>query len=375
MRKIHTFFLLCFALGASAQVPGGVNGGELWFKTAPVTSDLEGYYRWQDFSGDSVRLMLVDNRGAKSELTLPKSSVHYFNFNPSLYLADGFRSLSAQLKHNNLSQATVIGVFAPELASIGKDMVLYALDGRKDDGAILSKDKAIRGTGVEPLDYGSTSGEDLLYQSSDSLSENDFKESALRVVSYFKVNNPSTSLWGEGSNATVLLGTPYSAGNMDTDYTTSLFGNNSIRGYAPELIVFGRMLTPDERRKVESYLAVKYGITLKGSYLDSGGNLIWDSEENKAYHHRVTAIGNDFVGSPHNRFPQPRMKKLLRMQPCRRTIPTRTPTLTTFHPHPVCLSWGVNTAIQHPTEDTRFGAMMTHHLQPAHPRPTPCGTS
>lgn len=297
MRKLYSLVLLGFALGTSAQTPGGVSGSELWFKTVPLASDLQGYYRWQDFSGDSIQLMLLDSRGVKSELTLPKSSVHYFNFNPSLWFADGFRSLSAKFKHGNLSQATVIGVFAPELATIGKDMVLYALDGRKGDGAILSKDKAVRGTGVEPLDYGSTSGEDLLYQSSDSLSENGFKESALRVVSYFKVNNPSTSLWGDGSNSTILLGTPYSAGNMNTDYSTSLFGNNSIRGYAPELIVFSRMLTPDERRKVESYLAVKYGITLKGSYLDSEGNLIWDWTENQAYHHRVTAIGNDAAGS------------------------------------------------------------------------------
>ena len=297
MRKFTSLLLLGFALGSFAQTPGGVSGSELWFKTAPLNSDLQGYYRWQDFSGDSIRLMLLDSRGVKSELTLPNSSVHYFNFNPSLWLADGFRSLSAKLKHGNLSQATVIGVFAPELATIGKDMVLYALDGRKGDGAILSKDKVVRGTGVEPLDYGSTSGEDLLYQSSDSLSENGFKESALRVVSYLKTNNPSTSLWGDNSNSTILLGTPYSANNMNTDYTTSLFGNNSIRGYAPELIVFSRMLTPDERRKVESYLAVKYGITLKGSYLDSEGNLIWDLAENQAYHHRVTAVGNDIAGS------------------------------------------------------------------------------
>ena len=49
-----------------------------------------------------------------------------------------------------------------ELATIGKDMVVYALDGRKGDGAILSKDKAVRGRGVEPLDYGSAC---LLYTS------------------------------------------------------------------------------------------------------------------------------------------------------------------------------------------------------------------
>lgn len=151
MRKFTSLLLLGFALGSFAQTPGGVSGSELWFKTAPLNSDLQGYYRWQDFSGDSIRLMLLDSRGVKSELTFPNSSVHYFNFNPSLWLADGFRSLSAKLKHGNLSQATVIGVFAPELATIGKDMVVYALDGRKGDGAILSKDKAVRGRGVEPL--------------------------------------------------------------------------------------------------------------------------------------------------------------------------------------------------------------------------------
>lgn len=297
MRKVSSFFLLCFAIGTSAQTPGGVSGSELWFKTSPLTADLQGYYRWQDFSGDSTQLTIVDSRGSTHELTLPKSSVHFFNFNPSLLLPDGFRSLSAKLTHSNLSQTTVIGVFAPDLATVGKDMVLYGIDGRKGDGAILSKDKAVRGTGVESLDYGSTSGEDLLCQSGDSLSEDAFKESALRVVSYFKVSSPSTSLWGESGNSTLLLGTPYSSGNMGTDFTTSQFGNNALKGYVPELIVFGRMLTPDERRKVESYLAVKYGITLKGSYLDSEGNLIWDSEENEAYHHRVTAIGQDIAGN------------------------------------------------------------------------------
>lgn len=150
MRKFTSLLLLGFALGSFAQTPGGVSGSELWFKTAPLNSDLQGYYRWQDFSGDSIRLMLLDSRGVKSELTLPNSSVHYFNFNPSLWLADGFRSLSASLKHGDLSQATVIGVFAPELATIGKDMVVYALDGRKGDGAILSKDKAVR---VEVLNH------------------------------------------------------------------------------------------------------------------------------------------------------------------------------------------------------------------------------
>ena len=60
MRKFTSLLLLGFALGSFAQTPGGVSGSELWFKTAPLNSDLQGYYRWQDFSGDSIRLMLLD---------------------------------------------------------------------------------------------------------------------------------------------------------------------------------------------------------------------------------------------------------------------------------------------------------------------------
>mgnify|MGYP007033504738 FL=1 len=52
MRKLTLLLLLGVSLGTSVQTPGGVDGSELWFKVAPLTTDLQGYYRWQDFSGD-----------------------------------------------------------------------------------------------------------------------------------------------------------------------------------------------------------------------------------------------------------------------------------------------------------------------------------
>ena len=47
----------------------------------------------------------------------------------------------------------------------------------------------------------------------------------------------------------------------------------------PELLVYNRILTPGERRKAESYLAMKYGVTLNDSYLDGDGNLVWDRDD------------------------------------------------------------------------------------------------
>ena len=154
-----------------AQSPGGVNGTELWYKPLPVTSNLQGYYHWMDHSGDSVKLN--QRRLGSSELTeftQSRTSLHTINFHPAFKLSDGMFGKSAYLKYSNLSQATIFGVFAPLSTSSNKDMVLYAVNGRKGSGTVFTKDKAVRTQGIDPLDYGSENGEDLVYSSSDSLS-------------------------------------------------------------------------------------------------------------------------------------------------------------------------------------------------------------
>ena len=52
-------------------------------------------------------------------------------------------------------------------------------------------------------------------------------------------------------------------------------------------------LSADERNKIESYLAIKYGITKEGNYLASDGTVIWDATANAAYHNDITVVGQD----------------------------------------------------------------------------------
>lgn len=296
--------LLLFGAGvvaSHAQSPGGVSGTDLWYKTVPVTGDLQGSYRWRDFAGDTVKLRQYDRLGTGygDEFTQPRSSLHVFNFHPALDLPANALGKAAQLRYSNLPQATVIGVFAPKLSGHAADMLLYGINGRPGDGALFSKDKVVRRMGTEALDYGSETGEDLLYSSSDSLPEEELKESLLRVATYFKADRPDHSVWGERQNTAITMGTDYLPAdpNYTTAFDTGLFGNGSFDGYSSEFIVYDRFLTPLERRRVESYLAVRHGITLKGSYFDSGGNLLWDRDGNTAYHHRVTGIARDGAGS------------------------------------------------------------------------------
>ena len=62
-----------------------------------------------------------------------------------------------------------------------------------------------------------------------------------------------------------------------------------------EYVVYDRALSASERNRAESYLALKHGITLRHSYLNSDGTIIWNYVTNKAYTNHVAGI---IVDSP-----------------------------------------------------------------------------
>jgi len=72
---------------------------------------------------------------------------------------------------------------------------------------------------------------------------------------------------------------------------------STFKGILPELIIFDRVLNEKERIQVESYLAIKYGISLDlgeaQSYLNSEGNTIWNTSKNKDFSFNIAGIGRD----------------------------------------------------------------------------------
>ncbi|MBT8316641.1 MAG: choice-of-anchor D domain-containing protein [Lutibacter sp.] len=66
-----------------------------------------------------------------------------------------------------------------------------------------------------------------------------------------------------------------------------------------EIITFSsRQDDTTERNRIESYLAIKYGITLgvngtSQDYVDSSGNVIWDQSANAGYNFDIAGIGRD----------------------------------------------------------------------------------
>ncbi len=105
----------------------------------------------------------------------------------------------------------------------------------------------------------------------------------------FSVNAKSLGTLGAGAAANKLSVTRLGHG-------TSTENPGYHDGDIAELIEFQRDLKPDERTRVQSYLALKYGLTLDRTELDgnaykrSDGTSVYD---NSNYWHRIFGLGND----------------------------------------------------------------------------------
>jgi hypothetical protein len=74
---------------------------------------------------------------------------------------------------------------------------------------------------------------------------------------------------------------------------------SAFKGTIPELVLFDRYLSYKEQVMVQSYLALKYGISLNQelpvSYLNSNGEIIWDADDNTSFNQNIAGIGRDDV--------------------------------------------------------------------------------
>lgn len=299
-RKITQFLLLGTLCGTvNAQTPGGVGSPELWFQARPTGADLNGTYRWQDFSGDSLRLNIYSDQGAAFGDEFTSNSVRYYNGNPALSLNKPLDTKSREvlLKRTNLSQATIIGVFAPN-ANFDKEMLLYGLSGRPGQGVFVTTRQVIPSieSGKSKFAYGTSQGMNLMYSSASSESNvNDFRVKSMRIAAYYRSTPPSKNIWGEKGMTTLSFGSTYNKSNVNHNSIFSINSseNRAFSGYIPELIAYNRLLTPLERRQVDSYLAIKYGLSLPVSFIGSNGQLLWDYASDPAYNNRITAIYRD----------------------------------------------------------------------------------
>lgn len=125
-----------------------------------------------------------------------------------------------------------------------------------------------------------TTAQELLYKS-DILTS----VTSINDIPYTNVGYVDGSLW---------QGTPYWIGRN--------YGiQGSLNGSIAEIMTFAERVDNDSRQKIESYLAIKYGITLGTStqaekdYVNSFGTKVWDISNNLGYNYHVAGIGRDSI--------------------------------------------------------------------------------
>ena len=285
-----------------AQGPGGVSSNlSLWFKAnSGVTVAGENLTNWADQSGNSFNI----TQGVSSNQ--PVQKIVGINFNPEIVFDGNSDYLPISSKNFSgtgaISALTTFIVFKTDYTGGGyngnwsfldfdrSDFFNFYIrgdDGRlafsyhsgpthDNDGATLGFNDGFAHLGVAIFDNTVTD-------------ETKIRVDGLEDFSGDNVSNGSTigvpttryGFIGDGSEAT---------------FEDGARNNAYFDGSIAEVILFESSLTPSLLSRVESYLAVKYGLTLGDGtspvdYVASNGSTIWTGSA--TYQHGVAGVGRD----------------------------------------------------------------------------------
>ena len=206
-----------------------------------------------------VQLVSAQNKSFEPTLWLHQdlntnsniTKINYFNFNPVFFSAN-----TQDYTYTNLSSNSYT-LFAAFKSDLTEELEL--IDFKDKKGQVLISNKQL------------SNGNNVVYQKVDA------KEGL--VLSYLH-------------NQT---GRRPKKGKLNLINLSRVHTEEGTRSDLFELLFFPRIVDALERQKIESYLSIKYGISLVGEvdYLNFDGDKVWDVKKHKSYNYRVTGIGKD----------------------------------------------------------------------------------
>lgn len=272
-----------YTFGAPLKSPGGVSGHALWLRADVGTSSTVNNTLVSDWSDLSAYSNTLTQTNTAVQPTWLNNTAANINFNPVMRFGGaGYIMTGASI----LKTGTYTGAaaFAVNRQATTLNAVLF------------NELTAAAGSG---FNLHATWGDNVVYW--------DPAYPTNRLSYNAGVINGQINIWTGLSNIALAAnrqeilknGTSVATGNANTTYT----GNNSpfnigsgFNGQLPELIVYNTALTPNEIARVNTYLAVKYGLTLNSgnsSYLATDGTIVWDAAANATHKNNIAGIGRD----------------------------------------------------------------------------------
>ncbi len=289
-KAIHffSFFTILFFLGTaalSAQSPGGVNSSfQLWLKADTGVTNSTGVSNWIDQSPNS--LTGVQSNANNRPTFIPNT----INFHPSI-------DFQGTPTGSTDSDFDFINFGSVSLGLTNKVSVFYVgnIDQAGVDHYVIGQkngfDKWRYANGYMQVIKGGTFKGDILDNFTQEVNRNYIHGYVLDDTSGYHTKN-----------GTALPSESFPAGNWLTDEETwvggtEIGGQYSYDGQISEIIVYNETLNSTEQNRIESYLALKYGISLDQTtatdYLASDGGILWDASVNVGYTTDIFGIGRD----------------------------------------------------------------------------------
>ena len=285
-----------FTLAKYQEAPGGVtNGISLWIKANnQVFSDLgitgatnnNTIEQWNDQSP-------YGNHFTQVNTEKPTFLENSLNFNPQVYF-NGTKAMNG-VSMTGLpsgSDARLMRVVATQTAAFTGNHVLFA-HGTATDGQA----HGIAGSlSDNSLLYGSWGGENSI------LSSNSWTLNKPHIIGGGFDGSSTTYLQADGATLTTDAdGAPPTWNTVnsrmcigaDIADETGEFWTGNIA----EVVVYSANVSASDQQKIDSYLALKYGVTLDQTdatdYLASDGTAIWKAANNTGYTTDIFGIGQD----------------------------------------------------------------------------------
>ncbi|WP_339249206.1 S-layer homology domain-containing protein [Paenibacillus sp. FSL P2-0136] len=272
------------AEAASGTPGGGIQAPVLWLKADDGASAANGGLTgWQDRSPNPVAFTLDLPNGAK----VPQYNESGVNFNPSVKFANPanwshYNSSAKLLGDKNITFQSGYAVYKwPEAGSAGT--LVGSSDLKPSNGVIVM--------GGYGSDISNGPGREKVYSYASSNIRDRYQ-----LINY-EIGETAHTASIDGQNKNVRFQsttfTPFTF--MPVIGATNAPNSNNWTGLQAEVaeIILYDTITSADAAKIETYLAVKYGITLNHDYIGTDGTLLWSKTANAAYHHNVAGLGRD----------------------------------------------------------------------------------
>ncbi|MFD0863447.1 LamG-like jellyroll fold domain-containing protein [Sungkyunkwania multivorans] len=246
---------------------------ELWLR-----ADIGGL-SWTDQSGNGVGV--AGGSGA---------TLSYINYNEAITFNDNITSvynLSGANFASGNNDRTIIVVTRPNTLD---DAFVFGY------GASTSTNNRYFALGTNS----NNPGRGLLFENDDETYSNDgFWDNDVANINSIVVDGGNAEFYRDGNGISLFADTsPFNTGNVSTGVIGGSFSTSDDfwDGEIAEVLVYNRVLTSTEQQEVDTYLAIKYGVTLTKDYVANSASItapLWDYGNTGGFDNNIAGIGRE----------------------------------------------------------------------------------